>query len=307
MQELCSSTNFGQEDKTCGEAEAIKDSLYNLELEPDIRSSNTDKHGIYSDWILLERKNPKVRTVVNGDLNNFLYQDVRDAIYDEKNDRSQVDIIYPSENNHNGMIVYDTASTTTDLGVRKVLDPINTSRVAINKRASSVAYQTKDITQDVTSVVNDSNQARIDKGEIPTDIVADVENKSYPYVDPVTGNIIYGEDGNQAYTELQTLTAEKYHERLRGNINDIQIDEPRKSYSYKIYVDGLEALRGLIELLKPENGLDSLSVTMSEGGFNISVNLSNRASADVALKEIFNKVGPQAREAGRKFATLRST
>jgi hypothetical protein len=155
-------------------------------------------------------------------------------------------------------------------------------------------------------VINDTNQARIDKGEIPTDIVADVDNISYPYVDPVTGNTIHGEDGDQAYTELQTLTAEKYHERLRGNINDIQIDEPRKSYTYKIYVDGVEALRGLVGLLKPENGLDSLSIDMSEGGFNISVNLSNRASADVALKEIFNKAGPQAREVGKKFSTLKS-
>ena len=73
-------------------------------------------------------------------------------------------------------------------------------------------------------------------------------------------------------------------------------------------MDGVEALNELVKLLKPENGLESLSINMDEGGFNISVNLSNRASADVALREIFNKVGPQAKEhARRKFATLRST
>jgi hypothetical protein len=311
MQELCSETNFGQADKTCGEAEALKDSLYNLELEPDIRKNlpgeTKDKHGIYADWIQLRRYNPLVPVSVDG-ASLPLFQDIRDVEYNIKNDNGIVDIIYPSENPHNGMIIYDTNSTTTDLGVRKVLDPINGSRVKINKRASSVQYQTKDITQDVTSVINDSNQSRIDKGEIPTDIVADVDNKHYPYFDPVTKKMIRGIDGDQSYIELQTLTAEKYHERLRGNINDIQVDEPRKSYSYKIYVDGVKALNKLVKLLKPENGLESLSINMDEGGFNISVNLSNRASADVALKEIFNKVGPQAREhASRKFATLRST
>jgi len=294
MQELCSSTNFGQEDKTCGEAEALKDSLYNLELEPDIRSKQTDKHGIYADCIHLTRFNPQVK-ITKGGLTKYLFQDVRDSAYSVENDRGAVDIIYPSENPHNGMIIYDTESTTTDLGVRKVLDPINGSRVAINKRASSVQYQTKDITQDITSVVNDDNEAKLAEGDVPTDIVADVDN-------------IQKKDGNdQDYTELQTLTAEKYHERLRGNINDIQIEEPRKSYSFKIYVSALDSLTELVALLKPENGLDSMSINMDEGGFNISVNLSNRASSNVALKEIFNKVGAQAKEVGRKFSTLRST
>ena len=291
MQELCSSTNFGQADKTCGEAEAIKDSLYNLELEPDIRSATSDKHGIYSDYIELRRFNPRVRVTVGGD-QGHLFQDTRAAAYSGNDDRGTVDIIYPSENPHNGMIIYNTDSTTTDLGVRKVLDPINGSRVKINKRASSVQYQTKDITQDITSVVNDENQAKLEKGEVPTDIVADVDNKQ-------------GADGSQGYTELQTLTAEKYHERIRGNISDIQIDEPRKSYSFKIFSDpaGFAALQ---PLLTPEKGLDSMSVNIGEEGLSLSVALSNRASADVALKEIYNKTGPIAREQGRKNSTLRS-
>ena len=119
--------------------------------------------------------------------------------------------------------------------------------------------------------------------------------------------MVHGDDGLQPYVELQTLSAEKYHERLRGNINDLQIEEPRKSYSFKIYVDGVKALKDLIVLLKPENGLESLSINMDESGFHISINMSNRASADVSLKQIFNKVGPQAKEAGYKFSTLRST
>jgi hypothetical protein len=306
--ELCSSRNFGQEDKTCGEAESLKDSLYSLELEPDVRGPQ-EGHGIYADRIQLIRHNPDVNVKftanpIKGEGGVFtklpLFQDVRDVTYardakgNPKYDRSVVDIIYPSENIHNGMLIYDTETTITDLSVRKVLDPINLSRVRINKRASSVQYQTKDITQDVTSVINDDTQARIDKGEIPTDIVADVDN-------------IQKKDGSQEYLSLQTLTAEKYHERLRGNINDIQIEEPRKSYSFKIYVAGVGALASLIAILKPENGLESLSINIDEAGFGISVNLSNRASADIALREIFNKTGPLARETSKKFSTLRST
>jgi hypothetical protein len=49
---------------------------------------------------------------------------------------------------------------------------------------------------------------------------------------------------------------------------------------------------------------------MDEGGFSISISLSNRASADLNapwMKDIYNKVGPIAREmSGRKFATMRS-
>ena len=317
--ELCSSRNFGQEDKTCGEAESLKDSLYSLELEPDVRLVNPGEphegQGIYADRIRLIRHNPDVNikftpnpkdpsdpTADTGGVFTTmpLFQDIRDVAYatdvngNPKYDRSVVDIIYPSENIHNGMLIYDTETTITDLSVRKVLDPINLSRVKINKRASSVQYQTKDITQDVTSVINDDTQARIDKGETPTDIVADVDN-------------IQKKDGNQEYLSLQTLTAEKYHERLRGNINDIQIEEPRKSYSFKIYVAGVGALASLIAILKPENGLESLSINIDEAGFSISVNLSNRASADVALREIFNKTGPLARETSKKFSTLRST
>ena len=72
-------------------------------------------------------------------------------------------------------------------------------------------------------------------------------------------------------------------------------------------MDGVGSLAKLIALLKPENGLESLSINMEESGFSISVNLSNRASADVALQEIFNKTGPRAREQAKKFSTLRST
>jgi len=192
------------------------------------------------------------------------------------------------------MLIYNRNLTVTDLGVRKVYDPINGNLIRIDPRASSVAYQLKDISQDVTSLINDERRQEIRKGEIPQIIVADVDN-------------ITGKDGETSYRKLQTLTAQAYHERLRGNIGDIQITEPRKSYTFKIYVDSVDGdMQTLISLLTPENGLESLSINMDEGGLSISVSLSNRASADVALQEIFNKVGPLAREVGTKFATQRS-
>ena len=327
VEELCSSVNFGQKDKSCGEAEAEKDSLYSLELEPDIRSGGV--HGIYSDCISLQRTN---RKVVVAAVNNqkivqldpelesgtgksytvtddwdkireeWLYSDTRDPR--KVTDNPNVNIIYPSENRHSAMLIYNRDLTVTDLGVRKVYDPINGNRIQIDPRASSVSYQLKDISQDITSLVNDERKQEIRRGEIPQTIVADVDN-------------ISKSDGTLRYRELQTLTAQAYHERLRGNISDIQVVEPRKSYTFKIYIDsgstlvdegGAEVtyMEKLVSLLKPENGLDSLSISMDEGGLSVSVSLSNRASADVALQEIFNKVGPLAREVKDKYSTQRS-
>ncbi len=307
VEELCSSVNFGQKDKSCGEAETEKDSLYSLELEPDVRSGN-EIHGIYSDCISLVRKNKKVPVSLPSEEGaskmGYLYQDTREAKYAVSigeggrrtplADQALVKIIYPSENRHNAMIIYNRNLTITDLGVRKVFDPINGSIIQINPKASSVSYQLKDISQDITSLINEERKNQIQRSEIPQNIVADIDN-------------ITAKDGDRTYRLLQNVTAQAYHERLRGNISDIQIVEPRKSYTFKIYISNIKKdMKDFIKLLTPENGLDSLSINMDEGGLSISVSLSNRASADVALQEIFNKVGPLAREVKDKYATQRS-
>ena len=292
VEELCSSKLFGQSDKTCGEAQAIADSLYDIELQTDKRALNSDKEGIYADCISLFRRNRSVNVQI---LNKFtpdgenLYSDVKVGT----EGKQKIDKIYPSENAHNGMLIYNRNSTITDLGVRKVFDPINGSKVPIAKTASSIKYQIKDITQDITSVINETNKQKILEGEIPTNIVADIQNVQLT-------------EGDVTYTELQNVTADDYHQKIKGNLVDLQVNEPRKSYSFNIYVDSVTSLNTLVALLKPENGLDSLSISMAEAGFSINVNLSNRASADVALEEIYRKVGPIAQEYGAKKATLRS-
>jgi hypothetical protein len=301
VEELCSSKLFGQSDKTCGEAQAIADSLYDTELQTDNRKGHNPQEGIYADCITLTRINDDVGVEafnqgLIGSLSKGeqiatqkLYSDVKQG----STETATVNIIYPSENAHNAMLIYNRESTITDLGVRKVFDPVNGAKVPINKRSSSVKYQTKDITQDITSVINEDNKQKIIEGEVPTNIIADVDN-------------IQGQEGDVTYTELQNMSAEVYHERLKGNISDLQVEEPRKSYSFTLFVDSVGGLQNLIGYLKPENGLESLSISMSEGGFSISVNLSNRASADVKLQEIYRKVGPVAREGGAKYSTMRS-
>ena len=306
VEELCSSKLFGQSDKTCGEAQAIADSLYDLELQTDIKRGGV-KEGIYADCITLSRTKDfeKVETtfsqanlgamtkeLTTDDVSMPLYADTK-VHQDGAPIISKVDIIYPSENDHNAMLIYNRQSTITDLGVRKVFDPINGARVPISKTSSSVKYQVKDITQDITSVINEDNKQKILKGEVPTNIVADIESRSQF-------------EGGVNYSLLQNMTAAKYHERLRGNLSDLQVIEPRKNYNFTIFVDSVLGLNSLIALLKPENGLESLSVSMSEGGFSINITLSNRASADVELDQIYRKVGPIAKEVGAKFSTLRS-
>lgn len=301
VEELCSSKLFGQSDKSCGEAQAIADSLFDIELQTDARAIKSDGEGIYADCITLTRNNPAVGVEATNTsrVERMLKQErvgVAPLYSDVKvgtSGNSVVDIIYPSENAHNGMLIYNRESTITDLGVRKVFDPINGSRVPISKTASSVKYQIKDITQDITSVINEDNKQKILKGEVPTNIVADIEK-------------IQGQEGNVTYTELQNVSADAYHKSIKGNISDLQVEEPRKNYNFTIFADSVGGLNNLIALLKPENGLESLSVSMSEGGFSINVSLSNRASADVGLEEIYRKVGPISKEHGAKFATQRS-
>jgi len=212
-------------------------------------------------------------------------------------DSNVVNIIYPSENNHNARILYERDLTVTDQGVRKVFDAMNEVRVPVDKRASVIKYQTKDITQDITSLINKDIKTEIKESEIPTNIVADIQS-----LPPL-------KSGNLTYTQMQSMSALAYHQRLRGNINNLQVTEPRKNYSYKLYISEPDQIKKLLNFLKPENGLESLSISVDEGGFYVSISLSNRASADVNapwMKDIYSKVGPIAREAGRKFPTIRS-
>jgi hypothetical protein len=311
VEELCSSKVFGQSDKTCGEAQAIADSLYDVELQTDKRSGSSSQEGIYADCITLTRVNRDVGVELAYDQKlvrqgkppaNFgksgkantdsLYADVKVATK-EQDTNDKVKIIYPSENNHNGVILYNRETTITDLGVRQVFDPINGSQIPIAKTASAVKYQVKDITQDITSVINEDNKQKIAEGEIPINIVANVEG-------------VTDSDGGLTYTQLQNMSAIAYHNRLKGNLVDLQVVEPRKSYNFTLFVDSVGGLQSLLNYLKPENGLESLSISMSEGGFSISISLSNRASADIELEKIYRKVGPVSREMGSKFATLRS-
>jgi hypothetical protein len=296
-EELCAQTNFGQKDTTCGEAEIYKDSLYDTELSQDMRTvRKTGKFkvgGIYADAIQLTRVNIDAPVSYTGGAKQKLWSDERFDLTDS----NVVNIIYPSENNNNARILYNRDTTVTDQGVRKVFDAMNEVRVPIDKRASVIKYQTKDITQDITSLINDEVRAEIKESGIPTNIVADVEA-----LPPL-------KSGKLTYTQMQSMSARAYHERLRGNVNNLQVHEPRKSYSYKLYVSEPSQIKELLKLLKPENGLESVSISIDEGGFYISVSLSNRASADVKapwMKDIYNKVGPIARETSRKFATIRS-
>ena len=296
-EELCSQTNFGQKDTTCGEAEVYKDSLYDTELSQDMRTvRKTGKFkvgGIYADAIQLTRVNIDAPVSYTGGAKQKLWSDERFNLTDS----SVVNIIYPSENNNNARILYNRDTTVTDQGVRKVFDAMNEVRVPIDKRASVIKYQTKDITQDITSLINDEVKTEIKESNIPTNIVADIEN-----LKPL-------KNGKLTYTQMQSMSALVYHQRLRGNINNLQVHEPRKSYSYKLYVSEPSQIKKLLALLKPENGLESVSISIDEGGFYISISLSNRASAEINapwMKDIYNKVGPIARETSRKFATIRS-
>jgi hypothetical protein len=133
------------------------------------------------------------------------------------------------------------------------------------------------------------------KGEIPADIIADMEG-------------LVTEDGDRGYLQLQSILASKYHDRLKNNMTEVEVDTVREAISYKVYIDGAgsTSLATLTELLKQENGLESLSVTSDENGFYLNINFSNRPPVNPILEAIYRKAGPISVSAQPKMSFYRS-
>lgn len=278
---LCNSSLFGQSELSCGEAEALKDSAYSTEMMPD--GNKGMKITAYN--VFLKRVNGKEPTT-----GEVFYADV-----ERGTDRSDTTTITaPSENNHRGVLVYNKDLTYTDFGVRKVYDGLDSTLVPISPKISTVKYQTQDITQDVSSVFNEDNRAEIlEKGEIPVDILADL-----------TGEV--SQDGDRSYLNLQSITAGRYHNLLKNNISSAQVDTVREEVNYKIYLDGAQGMRGLIDYLKQENGLDSLTITSDESGYYLNISFSNRPPTQPELEAIYRKVGPISKALQPKNAFYKS-
>lgn len=298
-EEMCASSELGQIGMSCGEREAMKDALYNKELLDD-------KGGrIRGTQIIIKRFNTTITSgkfygagiIENpGDVTTNLYADVAVG----ESEIPVTNITAPSQNNHAGVLIYNRQHTVTDLGVRKVFDGLDkpSSAPFISPKVSSIKYQVQDLTQDVGAVFSEDNQAAILRGEIPIQVIddfigVDSDDKLETY-----------EQTN--YVKLGMKTAAEYHNLIKNNLTQVKVDTVREQVNYRIYIDGNNGLAELSKYLKQENGLDSLSISRDEGGYYLSVSISNRPPVVPELEAIFRKVGPISKSVQPKNAFYRS-
>ena len=286
-EEMCASTELGQAGLNCGEREAIKDALYHKELLDD-------RGRIKGRSISISRRNLKVSTA-DGTSEN-LYADVAVGA----SEISKTSITAPSENNHAGVLIYTRNMTTTDFGVRKVFDGLDKASSAplISPKVSSIKYQVQDLTQDVGAIFSEDNQAAILRGEIPLQIIDDFVG--------VDSDDKLESFGDTNYVKLGIKTAEDYHNLIKNNLTQVQVDTVRENVTYKIYIDAVGGLSQLSTYLKQENRLDSLSISRDENGFYLTVAMSNRPPVVPELEAIFRKVGPISKASQPKMSFYRS-
>jgi len=284
-EEMCASSELGQAGLNCGEREAIKDALYNKELLDD-RGGR-----IRGTQIVIKRLNT---TVLNASEN--LYADVAVG----SSETPITHITAPSQNNHAGVLIYNRKFTTTDFGVRRVFDGLDKSSAIpkISPKVSSIKYQVQDLTQDVGAIFSEDNSAAIARGEIPLQVIDD-----FVGVDSDDKLETYE---NTNYVKLGIKTAADYHNLIKNNLTQVQVDTVRENVNYKIYIDATSGLSLLSNYLKQENGLDSLSISRDENGYYLSISMSNRPPLVPELDAIFRKVGPISKSVQPKMSFYRS-
>jgi hypothetical protein len=236
------------------------------------------------------------------DLSSELYADESKSTGGKVFTQYKTHITAPSENLHQGALVYNRDLTVTDFGIRKVFDDLlSKARPRISPQVSSIKYQTQDITQDVSSVFSEESRAKLIEGEIPLDVVYNLFGSGE--------SIVQDDDLNETeYVKLGFTTAQKYHEILRDNMSALEVDTVRESVNYKVYIDagGTSGFTELINLLKQENGLDSVSITSDEGGYYLNITFSNRPPVSRELESIYRKVGPIAKSVGPKNTFMKN-
>tara|TARA_Y100001938_G_scaffold35355_1_gene48633 strand:+ start:24 stop:605 length:582 start_codon:yes stop_codon:yes gene_type:complete len=190
--------------------------------------------------------------------------------------------------------------TTTDFGIRRVFDGLDKPSTipVINSKVSSIKYQVQDLTQDVGAIFSEDNQAAILRGEIPLQIIDD-----FTGVDSDDKLDTFGETN---YVKLGIKTAADYHNLIKDNLTQVQVDTVREQVNYKIYIDAVGGLSELSKYLKQENGLDSLSISRDESGYYLNVSMSNRPPLQPELETLFRKVGPISKSVQPKMSFYRS-
>ena len=272
----------------CGEMEEVAKSAHNNYVQGD-------KNGfIKCKAIRLTRTNHK-KKVLSTETNargEILYSDT--DFYNKQTQNQAVDIIFPSEAPHDASLTYNRDTTTTDMGMRKVFDGFNSvssDTVYASPTSSTLKYVTKDISQAILSAY--STDVGVKDGEIPPWIVLDT---------------ILDKRDFESIRKLESVSAAEYHDWLKSHLHDKHSDNPKETFTYKIYLGSnngeFPALGQLKAYLNPDHGLNSFSIGADEAGMYLDLSFTNNPLKRPELEALFRKVGPMIKDFNWKLATM---
>jgi len=271
----------------CGEMDELAKSAHNNYVRGD-------KNGfIKCKAITLRRINPK-KDVLHTKTTRpeFLYSDTDK--YKGTDQNTSVDIIFPSEAPHDVSLTYNRDTTTTDMGIRKVFDGFNSidsNTVFASPTSSTLKYVTKDISQAILSAY--STDVGVKNGEIPPHLVLDT---------------ILDKRQFEKIRKLESVSAATYHTWLKGHLHDKHADNPKETFTYKIYLGSnngeFPALGKLKKYLNPDHGLASFSIGADEAGLYLDLSFTNNPLKKPEIDALFRKVGPMIKDFNWKLSTM---
>ena len=272
----------------CGEMEEVAKSAHSNYVRGD------ENGFIKCKSIRLTRRNlkPNVLSEKSNTEEEFIYADAKQ--YSKANQNDYVDIIFPSEAPHDASLIYNRDTTTTDMGVRKVFDGFNSQNtlpVYPSPTSSSLKYVTKDISQAVLSAY--SAEVGVKDGEIPPSLILDT---------------ILDKRQFEKIRQLESVSAEKYHNWLKSHLHDKHSDKPKETFTYKLYLGSnngsFPALAQIKAYLNPAHGLNSFSIGVDEGGMYLDLSFTNNPLKTPEIETLFRKVGPMIKDYNWKLSTL---
>jgi|TARA_R110002051_G_scaffold165135_1_gene236003 hypothetical protein len=285
----------------CGEMEKLADANHHIGIIPDkqghiktraieiIRRHNEQK--VYTGTATNQDTGKKEDAHTMESLySNTLHFIGNSAENHEKFRR--VDIIAPSESKHGATLTYTKDKTSTDMGTRKVFDGINgdVSRLVLpSKTSSELKYMTQDISQVILSGYNED--VGVVDGELPLMLMVD---------------IIIDKSDVTRLRKLQNMAAGRYHNLIRAHLFDKSSDDPKGTYTFKLYLGGVNALKELNKYLNIYYGLADLSINQDSSGLAVDLTFSNSPPKKPEFEALYRKIGPLVKSHSHRLATLSS-
>ena len=102
------------------------------------------------------------------------------------------------------------------------------------------------------------------------------------------------------------MAAARYHNLIRAHLFDKSSDDPKGTYTFKLYLGGVNALKDLNKYLNVNYGLSDLSINQDESGLAVDLTYTNNPPKKPEFDALYRKIGPLVKNYSPKFATLGS-